>query len=60
MITAFVLLEEEIVCRTGGVPQAQAPVLSQDEKDPFLFFSVFLIKAFLSSNMKRILQKVPQ
>ena len=31
-----------------------------DEKQPFLFFSAFLIKRFSSSNMQRMLQKLPK
>ena len=32
----------------------KTPFLNKNEKYPFLFFSVFSIKAFLSSNMQRM------
>lgn len=55
-------LQEEILRRRrhlgGGGHRAQSPVLNYNEKHPFLFFSIFLIKAFLSSNMQRMLQKL--
>ena len=62
MIAAFTLEEVEMLCRTAGDrrwPQGTGLfVLNHDEKQPILFFFVFLIKAFLNSNMHRMLQEV--
>ena len=43
----------------GGGAQCTGPtVLNYDKKNPFLFFSFFLMKSFLSRNMHRMLNKV--
>ena len=50
----FTLQKEEIsytATRVGGGTGHRPPVLNWDEKHPFLFFSFFLTKASLSSNM---------
>ena len=43
----------------GGARGMVPLVLNQEEKQPFLFFSVCLIKTFLSINMQKMLQKAP-
>ena len=62
MIASFTLQEKEILCKATGAGggrghKAHPPVLKCNKNYPFLLFCVFLIQAFLNSNMHKMLHK---